>query len=226
MSTYDFPIPQVPMESLRRAMEMSVKLSDSLVSSGLLDVCESAHQMLAASTAASREASQIVAQALQPLVDYLAELTDGIPSTADTLQSLADKIDDSVLDETSAAIKEALPYMEPEAREYCVTEALPKLAPEERKTFTWRDACLLIQTLAAIAGAATPLLKGDQAAQTPPASPAAIIQQAEASDDRLQGANDSFLIFDDNSQTGYDVSEVPDPGTQVQDVERHDQVDD
>lgn len=226
MSTYDFPISQIPMESLRRIAEMSAELSDSLVSSGLLDVCKSAQQMLAASTAASREASQIVSQAMQPLLDCLAKLADELPSPADTLQSLADKIDDSVLDETSAAIEEALPYMEPEARDYCVTEALPKLAPEERKTFTWRDACLLIQTLAAIAGAATPLLKDDQSAQTPPASPAAIIQQTETSDDRLQGANDSFLIFDDNSQTGYDVSEVPDPGTQVQDVERHDQVDD
>lgn len=226
MSTYNFPIPQFPLESFQRAMEMSARLSDSLISSGLLNVCESAHQMLAASTAASREASQIVSQAMQPLLDCLAKLADELPDTADTLQSLADKIDDSVLDETSAAIEEALPYMEPEAREYCVTEALPKLAPEERKTFTWRDACLLIQTLAAIAGAATSFLKGDQSAQTPPASPAAIIQQAEASDDRPQGADDSILIFDDGPQTNDDISEVPDSEAQVQDVERHDQIDD
>lgn len=226
MSTYDFPIPQIPMESLRRIAEMSAELSDSLISSGLLDVCESAQRMVAATSAASREASQIVSQAMQPLLDCLAKLADELPSPTDTLQSLADKIDDSVLDEASAAIKEALPYMEPEAQEYCVTEALPKLAPEERKTFTWRDACLLIQTLAAIAGAATPLLKDDQAAQTPPASPAAIIQQAEASDDRLQGADDSILIFDDGPQTNDDISEVPDPETQIQDVERHGQIDD
>lgn len=225
MSTYDIPDFQIPMESLRRIAEMSTRLSDSLISSGLLNVCESAHQMLDSVDAASREASQIVSQAMQPLLDHLAELTDGIPSTADALQSLADKIDDSVLNEASAAIEEALPYMEPEAREYCVNEALPKLAPEERKAFTWRDACLLIQTLAAIAGAATPLLKDDQSAQTPPASPAAIIQQAETSDDRLQSADDSILIFDDGPQTGDDVSEVPDPEAQVQDVERHDQID-
>ena len=225
MSTYDFPIPQFPMESLRRAMEMSVELSESLVSSGILDVCESAQQMLDASTAASREVSQRLSAALQPLLDAVARLDtlcdiDTICSTA------ADVLNGSALDEASVAIEEALPYMEPDARDYCVTEALPKLAPEERKTLTWRDACLIIQTLAAIAGAAAPFLKGNQSVQTPPASPAAIIQQAEASDDRLQSADDSILVFDDGPQTSDDVGEVPDPETQVQDVERHHQIDD
>lgn len=226
MSTYDFPIPQIPMESFRKAMEMSARLSDSLVSSGLLNVCESAHQMLDASTTASREASQIVSQAMQPLLDCLAKLADEFPSTADTLQSLADKIDDSVLDETSAAIEEALPYMEPEAREYCVTEALPKLAPEARQKLSLSKLLAIIEALLTIASFSHDLYRDKHPAQCLHDSNLAIIQQAEASDDRLQSTDDSILIFDDGPQTNDDISEVPDPETQIQDVERHGQIDD
>lgn len=217
MSTYDFPIPQVPMESLRRAMEMSVKLSDSLVSSGLLDVCESAQQMLAASTAASREASQIVSQAMQPLLDCLAKLADELPSPADTLQSLADKIDDSVLDETSAAIEEALPYMEPEARDYCVTKALPKLAPEKRAKLSRSDIIGIVGAIATILFGCVSHL--DNVRQPQPEQPApTIVYQinvsecpACASANRVQNADDDIRIIDDGLQAGNGPCESPDP---------------
>lgn len=214
MSAYDFPIPQIPMESLRHIAEVSAKLSDSLISSGLLNVCESAHQMLAASTAVSCEASQIVAQALQPLLDRLAKLADELPSTADTLQSLADKIDDSVLDETSAAIEEALPYMEPEAQEYCVTEALPKLAPEARQKLSLSKLLAIIEALLTIAGFAHDLYRDKHPVQCSHDMNPAIIQQAEASDDRLQSADDSILIFDDGSQAGDGPRKETDPAGQ------------
>lgn len=220
MSTYDFPIPQVPMESLRRAMEMSVKLSDSLVSSGLLDVCESAQQMLAASTAASREASQIVSQAMQPLLDCLTKLADELPSPADTLQSLADKIDDSVLDETSAAIEEALPYMEPEARDYCVTEALPKLAPEKRAKLSRSDIIGIVGAIATILFGCVSHL--DNVRQPQPEQPApTIVYQinvsecpACASADCVQNADDDIRIIDDGPQAGNGPCEEADPAGQ------------
>lgn len=101
--------------------------------------------------------------------------------------------------------------MEPEAREYCVTEALPKLAPKERKKLTWRDACLVIQTLAAIASYAQGNGDNDRTTQQqPPAPPAAIVQQAEMSADRLQSEDNSFLIFDDSLQAVDGSRESPD----------------
>lgn len=217
MSTYDFPIPQIPMENLRHAMEMSVKLSESLVSSGLLDVCESAQQMLAASTAASHEASQIVSQAMQPLLDRLAKLADELPSPTDALQSLADKIDDSVLDETSAAIKEALPYMEPEAQEYCVTEALPKLAPEKRAKLSRSDIIGIIGAIATILFGCVSHL--DNVRQPQPEQPApTIVYQinvsecpACASADCVQNTDDDIRIIDDGLQTGDGPCKSADP---------------
>lgn len=217
MSTYDFPIPQIPMESLRRAMKMSVKLSESLVSSGLLNVCESAHQMLAASTAASHEASQIVAQGLQPLVDYLTELADGIPDSADTLQSLADKIDDSVLDETSAAIEEALPYMEPEARDYCVTEALPKLAPEKRAKLSRSDIIGIVGAIATIFFGCVSHLDNVRQPQPEPPAPTIVYQinvsecPGCASADCVQNADDDIRIINDGLQAGDSPCESRDP---------------
>lgn len=217
MSTYDFPIPQIPMESLRRIAEMSAKLSESLASSGFLDVCKSAQQMVAASTAASREASQRVSQAMQPLLDCLAELTDGIPSTADALQNLADKIDDSVLDETSAAIEEALPYMEPEAREYCVNEALPKLAPEKRAKLSRSDIIGIVGAIATILFGCVSHL--DNVRQPQPEQPApTIVYQinvsecpACASANCVQNADDDIRIIDDGLQAGNGPREEADP---------------
>lgn len=217
MSAYDFPIPQIPMESLRRAMEMSVKLSDSLISSGLLNVCESAHQMLAASTAASREASQIVSQAMQPLLDCLARLADELPSPADTLQSLADKIDDSVLDETSAAIEEALPYMEPEARDYCVTEALPKLAPEKRAKLSRSDIIGIVGAIATILFGCVSHLDNVRQPQPEQLAPTIVYQinvsecPACASADCVQNTDDDIRIIDDGLQAGDGPCESADP---------------
>ena len=217
MSTYDFPIPQFPMESLRRAMEMSVELSESLVSSGILDVCESAHQMLAASTAASREASQIASQAMQPLLDCLAKLADELPSPADTLQNLADKIDDSVLDETSAAIEEALPYMEPEARNYCVTEALPKLAPEKRAKLSRSDIIGIVGAIATILFGCVSHLDNLRQPQPEQLAPTIVYQinvsecPACASADCVQNTDDDIRIIDDGLQAGDGPCESADP---------------
>ena len=217
MSAYDFPIPQIPMESLRHIAEVSAKLSDSLISSGFLDVCESAHQMLAASTAASREASQIVSQAMQPLLDCLAKLADELPSPTDTLKSLADKIDDSVLDETSAAIEEALPYMEPEARDYCVTEVLPKLAPEKRAKLSRSDIIGIVGAIATILFGCVSHL--DNVRQPQPEQPApTIVYQinvsecpACASADCVQNTDDDIRIIDDGLQTGDGPCKSADP---------------
>lgn len=222
MSTYDNQLPRIPLEVLERVVKMTDNITAALNTSGALSACADLQRLTVQSLAASFEAHQRLSAALQPLLDYMAKLSEEFPTPADTLQSLADKIDGSVLDEASAAIEETLPYMEPEAREYCVTEALPKLAPKERKKLTWRDACLIIQTLAAIASYAQGNGDNDRTTQSPPAPPAAIIQQAEASIDRLQGEDDSILIFDDGPQAVDDSRESPDPVEQEAAVDGQD----
>lgn len=211
MSTYDNQLPRIPLEALERVARMTDNLTAALNASGVLSACADLQRLTAQSLASSLEVSQRLSAALQPLLDYMAKLSEEIPTPADTLQSLADKIDDSVLDEASAAIEEALPYMEPEAREYCVTEALPKLMPKERQKLSLSTLLAIVEALVTIAGFAHDLYRDKHAAQCPHESNPAIIQQAETSADRPQGEDDSFLIFDDGLQAVDGSRESPDP---------------
>ena len=210
MSAYDNQLPRIPLEVLERVARMTDNITAALNTSGVLSACADLQRLTAQSLAASFEAHQRLSAAMQPLLDCLAKLADELPSPADTLQSLADKIDDSVLDETSAAIEEALPYMEPEAREYCVAEALPKLMPKERQKLSLSQFLAIVEALVTIAGFAHGLYRDKHTAQCPHESNPAIVQQTETSADRPQSEDNSFLIFDDGLQAVDGSRESPD----------------
>lgn len=208
MSTYDNQLPRIPLEVLERVARMTDNITAALNTSGVLSACADLQRLTAQSLAASFEAHQRLSASMQPLLDYIDKL--GPLCGIDVACEAAPDIDDSVLDEASAAIEEALPYMEPEAREYCVAEALPKLMPKERQKLSLSQLLAIVEALVTIAGFAHSLYRDKHTAQCPHESNPAIIQQAETSADRPQGEDNSFLIFDDSLQAVDGSRESPD----------------
>lgn len=80
MSTYDNQLPRIPLEVLERVARMTDNITAALNTSGVLSACADLQRLTAQSLAASFEAHQRLSAALQPLLDYMAKLSEELPT--------------------------------------------------------------------------------------------------------------------------------------------------